>query len=579
MRARTLWQLSIALAIAVALLLTISSLADLHDSGDFGFTATRSGGETRVSSVAPGSPAAKAGLQTGERIYTAQTLSARAIATAPRPGDRMTVRPERPDAAPVALVAVGAPPPPAGIMVVVVLTRLAFLAIAGLVAWRRRDDPAARALATFLAAYGTALSVDFDLFALPVLRFASFVLTESLYVGGTIAVLLFACRFPPPTPGDIRRRIARAVPAIGAIGFGLSWWHLFEAFFRGSNVPALLAAQIAWFAVVLFLALGLFVGSYRRAGGPERVRMLWMLGTFGVGFSGMILVLVADGAGLNNMQWIQYCALTLLLIPLGLGYAILRHRVLDIGFVVNRAVVYTGVSFVVVGAFIAFEWLLGQFVEQGSRTSLVLQLGAALVLGLSIRFIHNRVDRYVDDLFFRERHAAEAAVRRFALEAGLITSPDELVRKTVETAQSRMRLGACAFFGRRDGAYVPLHSTMAEAAATSENDYAILEMRAWHAAVNPHECASSLPGEIAFPMMVRGSLSGFLLCGPKVTHEAFAPDERDALGVLARDAGIALDSLRVRIVERELAYLAGDGSLPDDLRARLRALQERTALE
>jgi hypothetical protein len=97
---------------------------------------------------------------------------------------------------------------------------------------------------------------------------------------------------------------------------------------------------------------------------------------------------------------------------------ILRHRVLDIGVVINRAVVYTGVSIVVVGAFILFEWLLGHVVESNSRASTIIELLAALALGLSVRFIHARVDRYVDDLFFRVRHLAEAAIRRFAQETG-----------------------------------------------------------------------------------------------------------------------------------------------------------------
>jgi hypothetical protein len=475
------------------------------------------------------------------------------------------------------LVAANAGAVPPVVIAILTATRLAFLAIAGLVLWRRGQDPAGRALATFLAAFGAALSVDFNVLADPVARLLLFLLAESLFMLGGVAILAFACAFPTPLPGSLRARIARAVPAIAALGLTLTCSRMVSAFVFGIGGRTLLIVYVCWYTAVLLLALGAFIGSYRTAGGPERVRMRWILATFGVGFSGLIVLLV--GIAFNvSASALQYFGLTVLLIPIGLGYTILRHRVLDIGFVINRAVVYTGVSFVVVGAFITFEWMLGHLVERGSNTSVALQLGGALALGLSVRFIHNRVDRYVDDVFFRDRHAAEAAVRRFAREAPLITSSDDLVRKTIEVAQSKMHLSGCAFYARLGDAFVPLQSTISSAAAVSENDYAILEMRAWHAAVDPHARGSELAGDLAFPMMVRGELSGFLLCGEKETHEVFAPDERDAMGVLARDVGIALDSLRVRTIDRELTFLAGDGNLPKELRARLVALLERNPI-
>jgi hypothetical protein len=249
--------------------------------------------------------------------------------------------------------------------------------------------------------------------------------------------------------------------------------------------------------------------------------------------------------------------------------------VLDIGFVVNRAVVYTCVSVVVVGAFILFEWLLGHVVETNSRASTILQLIAALALGLSVRFIHARVDRYVDDLFFRDRHLAEAAIRRFAHETGLITDEDVLVHRTAEVAQRNARLTGAAFYARLKNRYVPLHSSFdATPQDLDENDAAILDMRTFHNPVDVH-ADSRVPGAAAFPMVVRGALAGFLACGEKTTHEALAPDEHDALRVLARDAGIALDSLRITRIEQELGYLTADGELPAALRMRLALLLDR----
>ncbi len=46
------------------------------------------------------------------------------------------------------------------------------------------------------------------------------------------------------------------------------------------------------------------------------------------------------------------------LAPLGMSYALLNRRLLDLGFALNRAAVYTGVSIVVVGTFMLVEFAL-----------------------------------------------------------------------------------------------------------------------------------------------------------------------------------------------------------------------------
>ncbi|HVA33022.1 MAG TPA: hypothetical protein VNG31_02670, partial [Candidatus Baltobacteraceae bacterium] len=378
-------QVFVGVLIAIALLFTIASLVDSTDSGDFGFKAGYNHGAPYAESVSPGSPAAKAGLRAGTPVYVEGGLGARVTAYSPRPGERLTVHVSRPDGPVLTLVAVQSPATPLGLIAIVLLTRFAFLLIAGVVVWRRAQDPAARALAVFLAAFGAALSSDFDIASDPNVRFMLFLLTETLFALGAAAVLAFACAFPPAAPGSARERLARTVPLVALAGFALVWSRLLGTFAFGDigAVRPLLIAYVVWYAGVVLLSLAAFIGSYRTATGPQRVRMWWILMTFGAGFSGLILLLVVYAMGFSP-QWVQYCSLTVLLIPVGLGYTILRHRVLDIGFVVNRAVVYTGVSFVVVGSFIAFEWLLGHLVERGSNTSIALQLGAALALGVSV---------------------------------------------------------------------------------------------------------------------------------------------------------------------------------------------------
>lgn len=74
---------------------------------------------------------------------------------------------------------------------------------------------------------------------------------------------------------------------------------------------------------------------------------------------------------------------------------------------------------------------------------------------------------------------------------------------------------------------------------------------------------SALPGALALPMIVRGELTGILVCGAKPNDETYAPDERDVLATLAGSAGSALDAIEVRDLRRRFETLrALPGSPP-----------------
>ena len=78
--------------------------------------------------------------------------------------------------------------------------------------------------------------------------------------------------------------------------------------------------------------------------GADRKRLQWVAWTLAAGFSGEIVLLTLLAAGVHLAGALVWLNLTLLAIPFGLGYAIVRHRVVDIGFVVNRAIVFGSVS-------------------------------------------------------------------------------------------------------------------------------------------------------------------------------------------------------------------------------------------
>ncbi len=203
------------------------------------------------------------------------------------------------------------------------------------------------------------------------------------------------------------------------------------------------------------------------------------------------------------------------------------------------------VSLIVVGTFVLVEWAASEWLASSSRAAPVAaSMLVALGLGFSMRFIHHHVDRFVDRVFFRKRptqgRGRVAPVCR--REAPYITDRDTLLLRAIDEVRLHANASAASILlSNGSGEYAPANAN--GASRVSENDRALVALRAFSKPVDLNDLETGLEGEYAYPMMSRGQLIGALVCGPKSDGESYAPDESNALYDLAHGVGIALDLL------------------------------------
>jgi hypothetical protein len=225
-------------------------------------------------------------------------------------------------------------------------------------------------------------------------------------------------------------------------------------------------------------------------------------------------------------------------------YALLGRRVLDVGFVLTRSIVVAIVSLIVVSAFVLLEWALGSFLAGASHaTGVAANAALALGLGLSMRFIHKRVDDFVDTVMFRKRHEDESAIRDFSKEATFITHRDVLLDQTISKLRNHTDALACAILMCENTTFTAVRSFGVPPDDAGENDPGILALKTWHKPIDPHRFQTKLCGDLALPMLARGRLIGVLVCGERASGEVYAPDEVDAIAALAQGVGTAYDAL------------------------------------
>ena len=297
-------------------------------------------------------------------------------------------------------------------------------------------------------------------------------------------------------------------------------------------------------AVLMATLCGLLAIAASR--GVERQRAVWTPVPLAAFFCFFILGLIATSSSSYADTIVVGLVSTLVLLttPVALTYAALSRRLIDVGFFLNRAAVFTIVSAIVIGAFILAEWAASAWLASTTHTtSAFIGMVVALGLGISLRYIHRYVERFVDGVLFRKRHEDESALRRFAHEASCISDRSTLLDRAVQTVKEHASADDAAILVR-DGTASYAFATDGQQAEVSENDPGILALRAWNNPIDLHAFSDSqLRGEFAFPMISRGDLVGVLICGAKRDGEAYAPDESEALQALAHGVGTALDTL------------------------------------
>ncbi len=440
--------------------------------------------------------------------------------------------------------------------------RIAMILMAIVVAARRPDDRAARALVTFLAligltlqqrrrlATGAALS-RLDRAAITVgnhqplaglalrLHLSVRLAARAAPLAAAAQSLVSAAQRRQRLGGDDQHRPTNAEPDLGAA----------TTFFDWSPMAFFVAIAVAfWIAAVEFdrtrpatrvLGRRFDLCRLRRAGHRHDR---------------------SNSAYHYNPSWVPYLALTLIVIPVGLAYTILRHRTVDIGFVISRALVLTILSAIVVLAFGLLERLLGKlFIDASHIASRSVEIALALGLGFSLRSLHARIELIIDRLFFHHRQRALATLREFANDVYFITDPDVALERTVDVVFRCADAENAAIYLIADGVFgcAAIINSADLPTELSADDPLFVRLRATRVAQMPREVGSGFNAEIAFPMFVRATLVGALVLAAKRTGEAYDPEENALLTELAQRVGLALDALQTLAMRRELESLMG----------------------
>jgi hypothetical protein len=528
-----------------------------------------------VAAVEPGSVADRAGVRAGDRLVAHGNLEIPAHVRSPYPGERETLTFERGGV--MRTITLTAPPDRrfsfwarAG-GVLAYLPPTVFLVVAFLLVFLR---PSIMSWAFYLFAvgyFGTAPVSMYWSHVLPVPAFLalSSVLNTVFGPWSVLPLLPFVLRFPN---GDVlgwRRRIDPFVWVLLGLSYAVyvvEW----RVFLKTESLPSWDIVSSAFIPLGAFLLAGLIVAKNVAVATPSE-RQRWGFLAIGT-IASFVAYAIYFVPGVPFVVG-QVVGFAVVLMPLCIAYAVFRLRVLDVTFVLNRALVYGVLSVGVVTMISILDWIFSRVVAIG-RLAAGFELLTAIGIGFLLDRINRGVEGFVESVFFRRRRLAEQYLRRAASALPYATEEAAIADGLVQVPVDAIDLAAAALYrrsaeGTRFEGVATASQTMVAPPGFDRNHLLVRMLLADEKAVWLDDLRAQLDPEnaaiytLAMPVTVRHELVSFTLYGAHANGAQLDPDEVTLLEELALEAARAYDhveAVRVRERYRQLAVLDTAGA-------------------
>jgi hypothetical protein len=348
-----------------------------------------------------------------------------------------------------------------------IIYMLGFWAIGAVIFWRNSDDRAVLLCSFMLVAFGASIMADPSADMHSVLH----LLSTSLGFLGYVSFFAFFYLFPNGrfVPRWTRWSLIVLALYVACLLFAPDGSPLDPAVWS-PLLPNVLISGL--FGTMVFAQLYRYL---RVSGSIERLQTKWVVFGSTVAlvlaltpslFADVFRTLLRPGVShvLYALTEATVQNLSLLLIPLSIGIAILRYRLWDIDLVINRTLVYGLLTATLTAIYFGGIVLLQRvFVVLTGQTSTLAVVASTLVIAVLFTPLRRRIQSFIDRRFYRRKYDARKTLEAFSAklkdETDLDALSNELVRVIQETMQPEhvslwLRppdTGSKSVFGKEEG--------------------------------------------------------------------------------------------------------------------------------
>jgi signal transduction histidine kinase len=303
----------------------------------------------------------------------------------------------------------------------------------------------------------------------------------------------------------------------------------------------ILPFEVALIPVSVGASVIALILRYRRSRGQERLQMKWLTTAAAASASlyvAVIAITLSSGSGQGpGFAWFQVfqvaSLLSLGLIPVACGFAILRHRLYDIDVVINKALVYGSLGAFITAVYVAIVVGIGHAVASGGSPNVGLSIVATAVVAVGFQPVRERVQRFANRLVYGKRATPYEVLSELSAGMAHAVATEELLPQMA-------RIVAEGTGAARVDVWLQVGAAMVlEATSAGSNGLATAMVPVVHGGQ-----ASIEGGDVAVPVRHQGELLG-LIGVKKPRGETMTPGETKLLEDLASQAGLLLRNVRL----------------------------------
>src|SRR5215207_9672520 len=213
------------------------------------------------------------------------------------------------------------------------------------------------------------------------------------------------------------------------------------------------------------------VMRYRRSRGEERQQIKWI--AFAASFVGLLYLIAMVCAFIfPSGAWFQagsplwldllgYAALSsFTLVPIAIGFAVLRYRLYEIDIIINRTLVYgsltISLALVYVGLVVSLQYVFRALA--GGDSQLVI-LASTLAIAALFNPLRRRNQSFIDRRFYRRKYDARKTLEEFSARLREETDLDSLSEDLVGVVRETVRPARVSLWLRQPGRTGPDEET------------------------------------------------------------------------------------------------------------------------
>jgi len=313
----------------------------------------------------------------------------------------------------------------------------------------------------------------------------------------------------------------------------------------GQPLPGFRTFRLLEYGAGFLAVVGVAIFNYLRSASP-RTRQQMKIVLIGC-LTALVPFLLFSilPAAIQNIIPSGFNILFLAFIPLGMGYAVVTQKLMDIDVFIRRGVVYGLITLVMAGILSAAIFLTVSFHEALGISGEIIM---ALLLGGIATFlfgpIKNGVETLVDKLFYKDRYDYRQVVQSLSTSLNLLKDFVDISRLIVGTAVHTLNLaGGCLFAKAQSGSF-EVSSAQGTLADTGKQNQLLSLISQRSSSTEFPNLVSSVDSDVAFliPLVAGEKEIGILCLSKKASRQDFSSDDIFLLQGLAYVATVALRS-------------------------------------